>query len=94
MPVSWPALSQPSIKYGAWAASSSTVRERLSSYAGTCDRGCRLVPPTKAAISLFLLSLKHFDLTAGIRCTKAIPQIIFLFNFLLFNFLRKKVLDR
>ncbi len=33
-----------------------------------------LVPPTKAAISLLLLSLTHFNSTGGIRCTKAIPR--------------------
>jgi hypothetical protein len=37
-------------------------------------RPAALVPPTTAAISLLLLSLTHFNPTAGIRCTKAVPE--------------------
>jgi hypothetical protein len=32
-----------------------------------------LVPPTKAAISVLLHSLTHFNPTGGIRCTRAMP---------------------
>ena|SRR3990172_3083740 len=34
-----------------------------------------LVPPTKAASSLLLFSLKHFSTPGGIRCTFPIPAV-------------------